>query len=369
MHSRLLFFVVTIVAFLALFITTPAQAAAANRLVTIGTAGVTGVYFPAGGAICRLVNIRRKENNIKCSVESTGGSIYNLNAIRSGEIDMGIVQSDWQFHASKGDGPFSATGKFDKLRSVFSLHSEPFTIVARADSGINNFSDLEGKRVNVGSPESGMRATMEEVMKAYGWTPKSFSLMSELEASEQGNALCNNEVDAIVFAAGHPNGTIQEITSSCPTKLIDVSGPQIDRLLKENPFYSYATIPGGMYKGNEQPTKTFGVKATLVTSSDLDPDLVYEIVKAVFDRFDDFKTLHPVFSTLNKTLMVFDGNTTPLHEGALRYYRETGLLKDAEKQGTSQPETVPQNASIAAPITDHNGQVSSTNTIVIPRKH
>ncbi len=306
------------------------QAQAARKFITIGTAGVTGVYFPAGGAICRLVNIKRKEHGIKCSVESTGGSIYNLNAIRQGELDLGVAQSDWQYHAYNGTGNFEPQGKFDKLRSVFAMHGEPFTVVVRSDAGITKFEDLKDKRVNIGNPGSGMRATMEEVMQAYGWNRDSFALVSELKSSEQGQALCDNKVDAIVYAAGHPNGAIQEVTSTCDTKLIDVSGPVIDKLVETYPFYSYATIPGGMYKGNDSEVKTFGVKATFVSSSDVEPELIYETVKAVFDRFDDFKTLHPVFSTLKPENMIFDGNSAPLHEGAERYFRESGLLEKAK---------------------------------------
>ena len=308
----------------------PDNSHAARKFITIGTAGVTGVYFPAGGAICRLVNIKRKEHGIKCSVESTGGSIYNLNAIRQGELDLGVAQSDWQYHAYNGTGNFAPQGKFEKLRSVFAMHGEPFTIVARVDSGINKFEDLKDKRVNIGNPGSGMRATMEEVMNAYGWNRDDFALVSELKSSEQGQALCDNKVDAIVYAAGHPNGAIQEVTSTCDTKMIDVTGGPITKLVEENPFYSYAEIPGGMYKGTDKPVHTFGVKATFVSSADVDADLIYETVKAVFDRFDDFKTLHPVFSTLDPTKMLLDGNTAPLHDGAYRYFQQSGLLEKAE---------------------------------------
>lgn len=308
----------------------PQHSQAAPKFITIGTAGVTGVYFPAGGAICRLVNLKRKELGIKCSVESTGGSIYNLNAIRQGELALGVAQSDWQYHAYNGTGNFEPQGKFEKLRSVFAMHSEPFTVVARADSGIMKFTDLKDKRVNIGNPGSGMRATMETVMNAFGWKRDDFALVSELKASEQGQALCDNKIDAIVYAAGHPNGAIQEVTTTCETRLINVVGDPITKLVDSNPFYSYSEIPGGMYKGNDEPTKTFGVKATFVSSADVDPELIYQTVKAVFERFDIFKSLHPVFSTLDPTKMVLDGNTAPLHDGAHRYFMESGLLAKAE---------------------------------------
>lgn len=301
--------------------------AAEEQFFTIGTAGVTGVYYPAGGAICRLVTRGRKEHGIRCTVESTGGSIYNLNAIRQGELDMGVAQSDWQFHAYNGTALFERLGPDKDLRSVFSLHSEPFTIVARKDSGITKFEDLKGKRVNIGNPGSGMRATMEVLMQQMGWTMNDFKRVFEMKASEQGQALCDNNIDAMVYAAGHPNGAIKEVTSTCEAVLIPVEGKAVDELVEKYPFYAYATIPGDMYVGNPKDVKTFGVKATFVSSAKVSDELIYQVVKAVFDNFDAFKTLHPVFSTLDPALMVHDGNTAPLHKGAERYFREAGLLK------------------------------------------
>lgn len=304
------------------------QARAEERFFTIGTAGVTGVYYPAGGAICRLVTRGRKDHGIRCTVESTGGSIYNLNAIRQGDLDMGVAQSDWQYHAYNGTALFERLGADKSLRSVFSLHGEPFTIVARQDSGIKSLDDLKGKRVNIGNPGSGMRATMEVLMRAKGWTMNDFKRTFEMKAAEQGQALCDNNIDAMVYAAGHPNGAIQEVTSTCEAKLIPVEGEAVDKLVEQYPFYTYATIPGGMYIGNPDDVKTFGVKATFVSSEKVDEDVIYQVVKDVFDNFDSFKTLHPVFSTLDPALMVHDGNTAPLHKGAERYFREKGLLEE-----------------------------------------
>lgn len=324
---KLSFALASVAALLAATLTPSAPVAAADKFVTIGTGGVTGVYYPAGGAICRLVNRGRKDHGIRCSVESTGGSIYNLNAISQNELDLGVAQSDWHYNAYFGKGVFSAQGENQKLRSVFSLHSEPFTVVARADAGIEKFDDLQGKRVNIGNPGSGMRATMEEVMKAKGWTKESFKLVSELKASEQSQALCDNKIDAMVFAAGHPNGSIQEVTTTCDTRLISVDGPKIQELIKTNSYYAPATIPGGMYQNNPNDIKTFGVKATFVSSADVDEDMIYQIVKAVFENFDSFKTLHFVFATLKKEDMISDGLTAPLHDGAAKYFKEAGLIK------------------------------------------
>jgi uncharacterized protein len=300
---------------------------AKNKYITIGTAGVTGVYYPAGGAICRLVNRNRKAHGIRCSVESTGGSIYNLNALQQKNLDLAVVQSDWQYHAYKGTGPFAAGKPRTNLRSLFSLHTEVFTIAVREDSDINTLSDLKNKRVNIGNPGSGQRATMDVIMRAKKWNRRSFKLASELKAAEQAQAVCDNKIDAMIYASGHPNGAIQEVTTSCNARIIDVNDKTIDKLVKKSPYYAYASIPGGMYVGNENQINSFGVKATFVTTTDLDDESAYEVVKAVFDNFESFKTLHPVFQTLNPENLIFDGNTAPLHDGAKKYFLEKGLIK------------------------------------------
>ncbi|WP_321365842.1 TAXI family TRAP transporter solute-binding subunit [uncultured Desulfuromusa sp.] len=297
-----------------------------NQFVTIGTGGVTGVYYPTGGAICRLVNKTRKEHGIRCSVESTGGSVYNLNTIAAGELDMGVAQSDWQYHAYHGTSKFADQGPNKDLRAVFSVHPEPFTVVARKDSGIKNFVDLKGKRVNIGNPGSGQRGTIEVVMDAYGWTMDDFKLASELKSSEQAAALCDNKVDAMVFVVGHPSGSIKEATTSCDSVLVNVSGPKIDKIIADNSYYRTATIPGGMYRGTDEDTKTFGVGATFVSSAKVPEDVIYNVVKAVFENFEDFQKLHPAFANLKKEEMIKDGLSAPLHAGAIKYYKEAGLM-------------------------------------------
>ena len=302
-------------------------AAQEQKFITIGTGGVTGVYYPTGGAICRLVNKDRKEHGIRCSVESTGGSVYNVNTIRAGELDMGVVQSDVQYNSLNGEGDeFKDQGPFDGLRAVFSVHAEPFTVVARADSGIETFDDLQGKRVNVGNPGSGQRSTMEVLMEAKGWTMDDFALASELKSAEQAQALCDNKIDAMVFTVGHPSGSIQEATTTCETKLIPVTGPEVDQLVEQNPYYAKAVIPGGMYRGTDEDVETFGVKATFVTSADVPEDVVYQVTKAVFENFEDFKKLHPAFATLEREAMVTEALSAPLHAGAEKYYQEAGMM-------------------------------------------
>ncbi len=300
--------------------------AADQQFISIGTGGVTGVYYPTGGAICRLVNKNRKDHGIRCSVESTGGSVYNINTVRAGELEFGVAQSDWQFHAYNGTSKFEEQGKFEDLRAVFSVHPEPFTLIVRKGSGIDGFEALKGKKVNVGNPGSGQRATTEVVMGAFGMTMDDFALASELKGSEMAQAVCDGKIDAMIYTIGHPAAAIKEAATTCDVELVSVTGEPIDKLIADNPYYRTATVPAGMYKGTDADTTTFGVGATFVTSAKVSDDVVYTVVKAVFDNFDDFKKLHPAFADLKEEQMIADGLSAPVHPGAEKYYKERGWM-------------------------------------------
>jgi TRAP transporter TAXI family solute receptor len=303
-----------------------APAVAQQKFITIGTGGVTGVYYAAGGAICRLVNKDRAKHGIRCSVESTGGSVFNMNTIKAGELDLGTVQSDVMYNAAKGTGQFKE-GPYTELRAIMSLHPEPFTVLARKELNAKNFSDMKGKKFNVGNPGSGTRVSLEELLTAMGWKLSDFALASELKADEHGAALCDGKIDGFFYGVGHPSANIQDPTTSCGAKLVSITGPAVDKLLAEKPYYSWATIPAGLYPNNPQETKTYGVLATLVASSRTSPDTVYVVVKALFDNFDEFKKLHPAFANLSPEEMVKNGLSAPLHDGAVRYYKEKGWIK------------------------------------------
>jgi len=320
------FWIAAAAAAAALAAATPAVAQQ-QKFITIGTGGVTGVYYPAGGAICRLVNRDRAKHGLRCSVESTGGSVFNINAIKSGEIEFGVAQSDVHFNAAKGAQQFTKDGAYSELRSVFALHPEPFTVLARKEANVAKFEDFKGKRFNVGNPGSGTRASMEQLLTAMGWKMTDFSLAAELRPDEHGQALCDGKIDGFFYGVGHPSANIQDPTTICAAKLVPLTGPAVDKLVKENPYYAYATIPANLYPNNTQDTRTFGVQATFVSSAKVPNDVVYQIVKAVFDNFEEFKKLHPALAVLKPEDMVKAGLTAPLHDGALKYYHEKGWVK------------------------------------------
>lgn len=303
-----------------------AQTADRRHFVSIGTGGVTGVYYPAGLAICQLVDNSRDTHGFRCIAEPSGGSIDNIQAIEDGSREFGIVQSDVQAYAFQGKGQWS-DGAFEDLRAVFSLHAEPVTMLARTDAGISSLEDIAGKRVNIGNPGSGQYSTWE-VMEAEGLVDrKSLSEVFKLKSADVGQALCEGKLDSYFWLVGHPSALTQETVSSCEAQLIPVKGKGVDNLLEKYPYYRKAVIPAGMYN-NEKDIDTFGVGATFVTSRDVADDIVYEVVKAVFEDFETFKSRHPALAQLSVDEMIRDSLTAPLHPGAKRYYVERGWLDD-----------------------------------------
>ncbi len=306
---------------------TGGQAVANDRFMTIGTGGQTGVYYAAGQSICRFVNRTSSDHGLRCNAPSSGGGIANLNGIRSGEYNFGVMQSDHQYKALNGLPPFEAQGEMPELRSVFSIQSEVFTVLARRDANVNGLEDLQGKRVNLGNPGSGQRDTLEEIMAEQGWTRRTFSLATELRPAEQASALNDNNIDVMTYFVGHPNGAIQEATTTVDAVFVPITGPAIDRLLAERSYFTYAEIPGGVYRGNDEPTPSIGGRAVLSTTTATDPEVVYQLVKSVFDNIDRFRRLHPAFADLSEQEMIQSGLSAPLHEGAARYYRERGWIE------------------------------------------
>lgn len=305
--------------------------AAKQTFITIGTGGPTGVYFVVGNSVCRMVHKEAAEgrktgrkHGIRCSAPSTGGSTYNIGQICQGELDFGVAQSDWQYHAYKGDSDKVKPCK--ELRAVFSVHPEPYQIIAGKGSGIKSWSDLKGKRFNIGNPGSGQRGTTEVLMKAYGTSTSDFALATELTSTEQANALCDGKIDAFGYTVGVPNAGVAVATDGCDAYIIDLDTKVEKKLVGDTPYYAFATIPKGTYKTTDHDVTTFGVMATFVTSAKVSEKVVYEVTRAVFENLDDFKKLHPAFANLDPKNMIKNGLSAPLHKGAVKYYKEKGWM-------------------------------------------
>lgn len=294
------------------------------EFITIGTGSVTGTYYPTGGAICRLVNKYKKETRIRCSVEATGASVYNINTIKNSELDFGIAQSDVVYQAYKGEKKFKKPIK--KLRSVMAIYPELFTLVASKNSNIKKIEDIKGKRINLGNPGSGNEATSLMMFDALGITKKDLKFAGILKAGEAPDALRDKKIDGYFYMVGHPTANIKDASNSVDINIVPIRGKKIDKLVRDNPYFAKADVPGGIYRGNPMPTPTFGVKAVLVTSTDIEERAVYTLIKAVLENFEAFKKLHPAYANITKESLL-DGLAAPLHEGAKKYYKEIGLIK------------------------------------------
>jgi TRAP transporter TAXI family solute receptor len=303
-----------------------------RTFISIGTGGPTGVYFAAGNAICRLVHKEAAEgrksgrkHGIRCSAPSTGGSNYNIGQISQGELDFGVAQSDWQFHAYNGSSAWKGK-QFSKLRAVFSIHPEPLHIIVGGNSGITGWDGLKGKRVNIGNPGSGQRGTMEFLMQTAGWGKEAFKLATELTSTEQSKALCDGKIDAFIYTVGVPNSGVSVATDGCGAKIVNFDNALAKGLVDKHPYYAWATIPRGTYKTTSSNVTTFGVMATFVTSADVAENTVYEVTRAVMENIGDFRKLHPAFRNLNPKRMIKDGLSAPIHPGAAKYYKEQGWM-------------------------------------------
>jgi TRAP transporter TAXI family solute receptor len=292
----------------------------ADSPLNIATASPAGVYHVVGRALCRVIDM-------PCRPQTSDGSIANLRALRRGELSFAMAQSDLHQYAVLGTEVFRNDGPDEDLRSIFSLHSEPFTLVVRRDSGIESFEDIVQHAVNIGNPGSGQRGTMLRLMDARGWSRSDFRVLHDLPADQQAMELCHGNLDAMVYTVGHPNASVAQAIRLCNARIVDVQGEIVDLLVDAYPYFTRASIPGGLYGPDQPAVRTFGVKATLVTTADTDPDLVYRLVSGVFADFMRFKAAHPALGLLTPQAMTREGLSAPLHEGALRYYREQGWIK------------------------------------------
>lgn len=303
-----------------------------RKFVAIGTGGPTGVYFVVGNAICRMIHKEAAEgrksgrkHGIRCAAPSTGGSIYNINNIRSNELDFGVAQSDWQYHAFNGTSKFKGK-KFDKVRAVFSVHPEPFQIIVGKGTNIKSWADLKGKNVNIGNPGSGQRGTFEVLMKANKIDKSYFGQTTELTSTEQSKALCDGNIQAFGYTVGVPNAGVAQAADGCGASIMNLNNDAVKKLVSSRPYYAFASIPKGTYSTITSDVTTFGVMATIVTSADQPDEMVYEVVRAVFENIEDFKRLHPAFKNLDPKKMIKDGLSAPLHPGAIKYYKEKGWM-------------------------------------------
>ncbi|MGD8883169.1 MAG: TAXI family TRAP transporter solute-binding subunit [Desulfobacterales bacterium] len=313
-----------------MFNAAPAMLQAETSFVTIGSGDFTGVYFPTGLTIAKMINKKRSHSGIRATVESTRGSVFNLNAIMAGYLEFGLAQSDIQYQAVKGLAEWAKKGPQKELRAVFSIHHESVCLVAAVDADINTLTDLKGKKVNLGNPGSGQYQNAIDALQTAGINPKNDIDAERVKAAEAPILLQENRIDAFFCTVGHPSETLQNATTGDrKVRFIPITGPAIDQMVADKNFYTKTRIPVAQFYPDAQnavDVKTFGVMATLCTSSNISDHVVYTITKEVFDNFVEFKRQHPALGDLTKEDML-KGLTAPVHPGATKYFKEVGLMQ------------------------------------------
>ncbi|MGB2689190.1 MAG: TAXI family TRAP transporter solute-binding subunit [Desulfobacterales bacterium] len=307
--------------------TVPSGAWAKTKVFKVATGEYMGRYLPTGGVIAEIVNNKQEEYGFRCIAKTTSGSVFNINAIMAGDMEFGIVQSDSQYQALNGLDEWKDKGPQKDLRSMFSLYTESITLLASVDSGAKTIKDLKGKRVYIGEIGSGSRQNAIDALNAAGIDWKTdIKVIKKGKKYDVQSMLMRGELDAFFYTVGHPTSAIIFATVGAK-KTLFISIDNIEKLLSKHPYYVKSLIPVSLYPqiANDEDVKTFGVKATFVTSAKIPDNVVYAITKEVFENLGSLKYSDPTLNMLTKESMVKDGLTAPMHPGALRYYKEAGL--------------------------------------------
>lgn len=294
------------------------------KSIVVASGSVTGLYYPVAGAICRQMNQERPRHGLRCLVEATEGPVQNLNALRAGEVDLALVQSDWQAAAVRGDGRFAGVGPFKELRAVATLHAETITLLVRPEAGIDDLGKLKGKRVNLGPRGSALRNLSDLVIDAAGVRLPDDADMAPDAALA---ALCAGQLDAAFSAVGHPNASVMQATTQCGASALAVTGAGIDKLLAGRKDLIRTAIPANLYPGVQEDVATIGVAATLVTRADVPDAAIAELVRVLLEERSGLAGQHPVFNGVTVDGMADRARTAPLHPAAASAFAATGPAK------------------------------------------
>ena len=314
------------------------SASAEPTLVYIGAGNVWGQYLRVANAACGIINEQTATNGLECYSIDNNGTADTLRDLRTGsnpdgQLNFGMVQSRSLAQVSAGEGTDETPGSGEDLRALFTLHEEPLTVVARTDAGIVSIRDLAGKRVNLGLPGTAPREAFEELMAALGWDASTFTV-SEIPGHDQPGQLCDNVFDVAIYLDGTPIKAVTNTAYACDVVLVTIEGPEVDKLVEEKVYLEKMTIPAETYVNVSAPAETIGVIATMISSTAVNEEIVYEFVKAVFGNFDSFKEQLDIgggrsdeaWARLKKEIMTRDGLVIPLHAGAEKYFKEQGLM-------------------------------------------
>ncbi|UWH29256.1 TAXI family TRAP transporter solute-binding subunit [Aeromonas veronii] len=335
-----------------------------SQALTIGTGPLNGVYYPTGGAICRVLNAGHALHGDSCTVQSTRGSMANLKALDKGDVQLALVQSDVLHHALHGTGPFSGQGANNELRSLFRLYQESLTLLAAPNSGITTLADIEGKRVYPGNNGAGEQITSQALMAAMGWQPVQFAAYQLKSDSEPLEGLCDGSLDAAFVVAGHPSLAVGDLISRCKVRLIPIEGEQIDTLLKQHPYYQRSRIAANLYPGQTTAINNIGMSAELVALASLPDPIVRTVRDTLLARVKQFSRLHPALSKVTPEQLQAQ-TELPLHAGMSDQPPAPLSLTPEQltaEQLTPEPLTPAPSASEAMPTTEQVSTADGTTT-------
>jgi TRAP transporter TAXI family solute receptor len=294
------------------------------KFVVIGGGSETGVYYQVALGVCTLVNEKLEGQGYTCVGRPTLGSVFNIKSIRRGLLKMGLAQSDQAWNAYKGRGEWGRK-PYEGLRSMFSVHPETVMLVTRADTGIKSVTDLRGKRVNIGNPGSGHRANAKDVLQIFGIEEGKDIITRGFDAQRAIDALTDKKIDALFYTVGNPWKGGVTLAKRTQIRMIPIDGPGIQQFVASREAYVMTVISGGIYQGVDEDVPTYAVKAVLVTRDKESEEVVYNVVKTVFENLDRFRKMNATFASLQPQDML-KGLAVPLHPGAARYYKEQGWM-------------------------------------------
>lgn len=290
-----------------------------SKFLNIATGGTAGTYYPIGGAMAEIIN--KDVPNVNASAQATGASVANVNMLREGKVEIGIVQNDIAFYAVNGTEMFDETGKVETLRGMASLYPETCQFVVLESSGIKSINDLKGKMVAVGAAGSGAEANARQILEAHGIT---YDDVNEqfLSFADGAIALKDGTVDAAFLTAGYPTASVQDVASQNQIRLLPIEDDKADALIAKYPFYTKTVIPGGVYQGFDQEIKSVSVMAILVTNEKLDGDTGYGVTKALFSSLDKLGNAHAAAKQIKKESALDGMDFIKMNEGAEKFLKE-----------------------------------------------
>ncbi len=295
--------------------------AAPQRLI-IATAGVTGSYYPFGGAVAKIWTSKLKDL-VSVAAQATGGAVENTKLMEGGEVELALTQNDLADYSWNKQHMFNK--EYRKQRAIATLFPEVIHIFALRSSGVEDIAGLKGKRISMSQQGSGGLVNSQQIFEHYGFSEKDVQpfYLSNIDAVDR---MKDGLLDAVFVTTGAPNATYQDLCFAKDVRLLSMADTDIEQIIRKYPFYSKYIIPQADYDKQKSDIKTVTVQAVLIASEDLDEELVYQMTKTLWESREE------LIGAMAKAKYMDPKNplqsvTIPVHKGAERYYREAGLMK------------------------------------------